>query len=121
MVPKVGPAGHLSPLKIATGCAIRVLSKRFFRKEFWGGNFLMDAATAKLLCSVRHFCFVRGILGDRKKGGQNQPPEDDFRQAFRTVNRLYVQARRGIELEGQVYPHRSVGAERKGARQGLAA
>lgn len=74
----------------------------------------MDEATAKL-CSVRHYCFCAGILGDRKKGGQNQPPEDDFRQAFRIVNRLYVQARHGIALEGQVYPHKSVGGKRRKA------
>lgn len=35
------------------------------------------------LISVRHHCFVRGVLRD----------EGDFRMAFRDVNRLYVQLR----------------------------
>lgn len=39
---------------------------------------------AKLI-SVRHHCFVRGVLGKK--------PDSDFRQAFRTVNRLYVEMR----------------------------
>jgi hypothetical protein len=53
-----------------------------------------DEVLAKLI-SVRHYCFVRGVLGNRKKG-YNQSPEDDFRQAFRTVNRLYVELRENI-------------------------
>lgn len=50
----------------------------------------MNAALEKLI-SMRHYCFVRGVLGrgaDRSFGG-----DDDFRQAFRTLNRLYVEAR----------------------------
>jgi hypothetical protein len=41
-----------------------------------------DNAIAKLI-SVRHHCFARGVLGRR--------PQDDFRQAFRTVNQRDVQ------------------------------
>lgn len=52
----------------------------------------MNGAAEKL-CSIRHYCFVQGVLRD----------QDDFRQAFRTVNRLYVQARHNIESNAQVY------------------
>ena len=38
------------------------------------------------LISIRHCCFVRGVLG--------RSPHYDFRQAFRTMNRLYVDAKR---------------------------
>jgi hypothetical protein len=51
----------------------------------------MNEAAAKV-CSVRHYCFVRGVIGKN--------PDADFRQAFRTLNRLYVAALRGA-LEGQ--------------------
>jgi hypothetical protein len=44
----------------------------------------MNDAQAKL-CSVRHYCFVRGVIGKN--------PDADFLQAFRTINRLYVDAR----------------------------
>lgn len=47
-------------------------------------------AIAKLI-SARHHCFARGILG--REGGR-VGGDDDFRQAFRTVNRLYVLAQR---------------------------
>lgn len=53
---------------------------------------MMNAAAEKL-CSIRHYCFVRGVLED----------QDDFRQAFRTLNRLYVQASHSRGLKGQVY------------------
>lgn len=33
--------------------------------------------------SIRHHCFVRGVIG--------RHPDPDFRQAFRTMNRLYVE------------------------------
>lgn len=57
-------------------------------------------AIAKL-SSVRHHCFVRGVVGSRsKKREEDQPPEEDFRQAFRTVNRLYIRLRDNIEPEG---------------------
>jgi hypothetical protein len=35
------------------------------------------------LISVRHYCFVLGVTG--------RNPDSDFRQAFRTLNRLYVE------------------------------
>jgi len=35
----------------------------------------------RLLIGARHYCFVRGVLGR----------EDGFRQALRTLNRLYVE------------------------------
>ena len=41
-----------------------------------------DEALATLI-SVRHFCFLRGVLGG----------ENDFREAFRTLNRFYVALR----------------------------
>jgi hypothetical protein len=41
------------------------------------------------LVSVRHCCFVRGILGRSK--------DADFRQAFLTVNRLYVRLRDSVK------------------------
>lgn len=43
-----------------------------------------DEAIAKLI-SVRHHCFMLGVLG--------RSPLDDFRHAFRTINRLYVELR----------------------------
>jgi hypothetical protein len=46
-----------------------------------------DARTAaEKLISIRHHCFVRGILA--------RHPEGDFLAAFRDVNRLYVEIRR---------------------------
>lgn len=51
---------------------------------------------AKLI-SIRHHCFMRGVLGrdaDRIGG------DDDFRQAFRTLNRLYVEVRNGSASKG---------------------
>jgi hypothetical protein len=53
-----------------------------------------DDTIARLI-SVRHHCFVRGVLGNRKKG-YNEWPGDDFLQAFRTVNRLYIELRDNI-------------------------
>ena len=47
-----------------------------------------DEALAKLI-SIRHHCFVRGVLG--------RSAQDDFRQAFRTLNRVYVCMREGPE------------------------
>jgi hypothetical protein len=59
-----------------------------------------EDAFAKLT-SVRHYCFVRGVLGSRSnKRDEDRPPEEDFRQAFRTVNRLYIRLRDNIEPEG---------------------
>jgi hypothetical protein len=59
-----------------------------------------EEAFAKL-SSVRHYCFVRGVLGTRSnKRDEDHPPEEDFRQAFRIVNRLYSHLRDNIELEG---------------------
>jgi hypothetical protein len=51
-----------------------------------------EEAIAKLI-SVRHHCFVRGVLG--------QHADSAFRQAFRTVNRLYVEVRDNTALEDQ--------------------
>jgi hypothetical protein len=46
------------------------------------------------LISVRHYCFLRGVLGNRSFDRKRDVhPEDDFRQAFREVNRLYVNLR----------------------------
>jgi hypothetical protein len=66
-----------------------------------------DDAIAKLI-SVRHYCFVRGVLG-RLGGG------DDFRQAFRTANRLYVALRDGIALKAMCSTGRRGATPRKAA------
>lgn len=51
------------------------------------------SAVLEKLLSVRHYCFQRGILGNHKKG-HTEDAEQDFRQAFRTLNRLYVAQKR---------------------------
>jgi hypothetical protein len=44
-----------------------------------------------LLIGARHHCFVRGALGKRSFDRElDEKPEDDFRAAFRELNRLYV-------------------------------
>jgi hypothetical protein len=59
-----------------------------------------DEALAKLI-SMCHHCFVRGVLGRRSGDRKHDiPPQDDFRQAFRTMNRLYMEAKREA-LKGQ--------------------
>jgi hypothetical protein len=50
-----------------------------------------EGAIAKLISARRH-CFGLGVLG--------RSPDSDFRQAFRTLNRLYVEVRLDIALEG---------------------
>jgi hypothetical protein len=64
-------------------------------------NMTRDEALAKLI-SVRHCCFVRGILG--------QAPDSDFRQALRTINRLYVEVRDRLEVQSDI---RKAGARRR--------
>jgi hypothetical protein len=50
------------------------------------------------LISVRHHCFARGIIGKRRRDRtEDKPPEDDFRQAFRTLNRLYIEVDGSLE------------------------
>ena len=56
-----------------------------------------EKALAKLI-SVRHCCFVRGVIG---KGANRVGGDDDFRQAFRTVNRLYGEVQREIALQAK--------------------
>lgn len=52
------------------------------------------------LISIRHYCFVRGVLGKRSHNRKlDTPPDEDFRQAFRIVNRLYVEVRDGDRLK----------------------
>ncbi|MGD0957218.1 MAG: hypothetical protein ABR953_10375 [Candidatus Acidiferrales bacterium] len=65
-----------------------------------------DKAIAKLV-SVRHYCFVRGVLGKH--------PDSDFRQAFRTLNRLYVEARYDIALKRRFGVGRATQARRRAA------
>lgn len=52
-----------------------------------------DEALAMLI-GARHHCFVRGVLGNRSFDRElDKKPEDDFRSAFRELNRLYVELR----------------------------
>ncbi len=60
-------------------------------------------ATGKLI-SVRHYCFVAGILN-------RGPFCESYRQAFRTVNRLYVELRDA--REGQKPHARKLATQRK--------
>jgi hypothetical protein len=48
----------------------------------------MEQAREKLI-SVRHYCFVRGVVGGSSDG--------DFRMAFRDLNRLYLEVKRQSE------------------------
>jgi hypothetical protein len=62
----------------------------------------MREALDKLI-SVRHYCFVLGILGRNPKGDSrdyhipvgidSQSPADDYKLAFRELNRAYVMVR----------------------------
>jgi hypothetical protein len=52
-----------------------------------------EEALAKLI-SVRHHCFVAGVLHY----------EADYRDAFRTLNRLYVQLRDNRSFKGAKAP-----------------
>lgn len=47
-----------------------------------------DAITK--LISIRHYCFRRGVLGH---SGGRTGGDDDFRAAFRVVNRLCVEVK----------------------------
>ena len=49
-------------------------------------NLIADMEAREKLISVRHYCFVAGILN-------RGPFWESYRQAFRTVNRLYVELR----------------------------
>ena len=52
-----------------------------------------DEALATLI-GARHYCFVRGVLGSRSfNRALDEKPADDFRAAFRELNRLYVALR----------------------------
>jgi hypothetical protein len=52
-----------------------------------------DDVLTKLI-SIRHHCFLHGVLGKRSFDRKiDEPAEDDFRHAFRTLNRLYVYLR----------------------------
>lgn len=54
--------------------------------------------TITKLISIRHYCFRRGVLGH---SGGRTGGDDDFRQAFRVVNRCYAELkyqRPGAEL-----------------------
>jgi len=52
-----------------------------------------DEALAMLI-GARHQCFVRGVLGNRSFDRElDEKPADDFRAAFRELNRLYVELR----------------------------
>jgi hypothetical protein len=49
-----------------------------------------DEALA-ILIGARHHCFARGVLGSRSfNRALDEKPGDDFRAAFRELNRLYV-------------------------------
>jgi hypothetical protein len=52
-----------------------------------------DEALA-ILIGARHHCFVLGVLGNRPFDRElDEKPADDFRAAFRELNRLYVELR----------------------------
>jgi hypothetical protein len=52
-----------------------------------------DEALAALI-GVRHYCFARSVLGNRSfDRALDEKPADDFRAAFRELNRLYVMLR----------------------------
>jgi hypothetical protein len=52
-----------------------------------------DEALAMLI-GARHHCFARGVLGNRSFDRElDEKPADDFRAAFRDLNRLYVELR----------------------------
>jgi hypothetical protein len=63
-----------------------------------------EEALEKLI-SVRHHCFVRGVAG--------RSPSKDFRLAFRTLNRLYVELRDNIAPEARPISRRRALARRK--------
>jgi hypothetical protein len=70
----------------------------------------MNEAMAKL-SSIRHYCFVRGVTG---RGADRVGGDDDFRQAFRTINRLYMERKRDA-LKGQRETQKRVATRRKEA------
>jgi len=52
------------------------------------------ARALAILIGARHHCFARGVLGSRSfDRGLDEKPADDFRAAFRELNRLYVALR----------------------------
>ena len=50
---------------------------------------MIDREATDKLISVRHYCFARGVAGQKQDG--------DFRLAFRELNRLYVELKRQSE------------------------
>jgi hypothetical protein len=56
---------------------------------------------ADKLISARHYCFARGVL--RGTADSQAGRDEDFRQAFRTLNRLYVEVKRSLERLPNVY------------------
>ncbi len=67
---------------------------------------MTDASAREKLISVRSICFRRGVLG---RGGRIGS-DDDFRQAFRTLNRLYQEAKRRRHAPTHFSRQRSGGA-----------
>jgi hypothetical protein len=72
----------------------------------------MNDALSKL-SSVRHYCFIRGVLG-KFPGGEIDPEHrngstGDFLIAFRTLNRLFV------DLKGQSESRRPPATRRRNA------
>lgn len=58
------------------------------------------------LISIRHHCYQRGIIG---RGGKRAGGDEDFRHAFRVVNRLYIEVkheRPGGKLQSRSRAHR---------------
>ena len=65
-----------------------------------------DEALDKLI-SIRHYCFYRGVLykfldGNPDIAGYNGQNED-FRQVFRTLNRLYVTLKHHSGIRGVLH------------------
>lgn len=70
-----------------------------------------DEGLAKLI-SIRHYCYQRGVIG---RGGKRAGGEEDFRQSFRLLNRLYVELRDGLDLKGQRGAQKRVALQRRRA------
>lgn len=61
------------------------------------------------LLAARRYCFQRGVLGKNPDGTRDLDfaagRNEDFRQAFRTLNRLYCELKRQLHIRrGRLEP-----------------